>query len=121
MEDGIRISEDAGLYRPLTDGYTNASDDSRLKQLGYRQELSRSLSYALPHYSPPLLFPLPFLSFHIHLRSILPFIHFHLRFISICIQNFGQGLILAQLRLLLALGKEGRKVELFKSVLLKHF
>lgn len=44
MEDGIRISEDAGLYRPLTDGYTNASDDSRLKQLGYRQELSRSLS-----------------------------------------------------------------------------
>ncbi|KAJ9708283.1 hypothetical protein PVL29_000374 [Vitis rotundifolia] len=44
MEDGIRISEDAGLYRPLTDGYTNASDDSRLKQLGYRQELRRSLS-----------------------------------------------------------------------------
>ncbi|KAJ6988112.1 amino-acid permease BAT1 isoform X1 [Populus alba x Populus x berolinensis] len=41
------LNEDtAGVYLPLRndDGIVNASDDSRLKQLGYKQELSRTLS-----------------------------------------------------------------------------
>ena len=45
------MNEDtAGVYLPLRndDGIVNASDDSRLKQLGYKQELSRTLSCVYP-------------------------------------------------------------------------
>ncbi|XP_042502536.1 uncharacterized protein LOC122079850 isoform X2 [Macadamia integrifolia] len=47
MESEIRISElvhDGSPYFPLQDDDTVKYDDSRLKQLGYKQELSRSLS-----------------------------------------------------------------------------
>jgi len=38
---GIRIAEQGGPYHPLGEGDAIASDDVRLKQLGYKQELSR--------------------------------------------------------------------------------
>ncbi|XP_062145326.1 amino-acid permease BAT1 homolog isoform X3 [Alnus glutinosa] len=41
---GIRIAEQGGPYHPLGEGDAIASDDVRLKQLGYKQELSRGLS-----------------------------------------------------------------------------
>ncbi|XVF44230.1 hypothetical protein PTKIN_Ptkin02bG0103800 [Pterospermum kingtungense] len=46
METGIQVSADSELYLPLLDHEhePNVSDDARLKQLGYKQELSRSLS-----------------------------------------------------------------------------
>lgn len=45
MESGIRILEDAGPYLPLQNAGANiGSDGNRLKQLGYKQELSRRLS-----------------------------------------------------------------------------
>ncbi|GLT91878.1 hypothetical protein SLE2022_097400 [Rubroshorea leprosula] len=45
MDSGIRVSEDAGPYLPLRQDTAAAdSDDVRLKQLGYKQELRRSLS-----------------------------------------------------------------------------
>ncbi|GKV47309.1 hypothetical protein SLEP1_g54221 [Rubroshorea leprosula] len=45
MDSGIRVSEDAGPYLPLRqDAAALDSDDVRLKQLGYKQELRRSLS-----------------------------------------------------------------------------
>ncbi|KAF9594102.1 hypothetical protein IFM89_027405 [Coptis chinensis] len=40
MENGIKVLEDEASYIPLQDD----EDDSRLKQLGYKPELSRSLS-----------------------------------------------------------------------------
>lgn len=42
------IAEEGGpySYHPLADGDTISSDDVRLKQLGYKQELTRGLSYA---------------------------------------------------------------------------
>ena len=44
----IGIAEEGGpySYHPLADGDTISSDDVRLKQLGYKQELTRGLSYA---------------------------------------------------------------------------
>lgn len=52
MEDGIRdFSEDGGACVPLIPEGIEAEgvsyDDARLNQLGYKQELSRSLSYVL--------------------------------------------------------------------------
>ncbi|XVE75245.1 hypothetical protein DITRI_Ditri12bG0080200 [Diplodiscus trichospermus] len=44
METGIRQSAGSVPYLPLLDHEPNVSDDARLKQLGYKQELSRSLS-----------------------------------------------------------------------------
>lgn len=57
MEDGIRdSSEDGGACVPLIPGGIEAEgvsyDDARLNQLGYKQELSRSLSYVLLLFSP---------------------------------------------------------------------
>jgi hypothetical protein len=48
MDSRVGIAEEGGPYHPLGDGDTIAfdSDDVRLKQLGYKQELSRRLSYA---------------------------------------------------------------------------
>ncbi|KAG8500623.1 hypothetical protein CXB51_002653 [Gossypium anomalum] len=43
METGIGISADSAPYLPL-DREPNVTDDARLNQLGYKQELSRSLS-----------------------------------------------------------------------------
>ncbi|KAG4205361.1 hypothetical protein ERO13_A04G099600v2 [Gossypium hirsutum] len=43
METGIGISADLAPYLPL-DHEPNVTDDARLNQLGYKQELSRSLS-----------------------------------------------------------------------------
>ncbi|KAK8303678.1 hypothetical protein V6Z11_D04G166800 [Gossypium hirsutum] len=43
MEIGIGISADSAPYIPL-DHEPNVTDDARLNQLGYKQELSRSLS-----------------------------------------------------------------------------
>ncbi|KAK6241907.1 Amino acid/polyamine transporter I - like 10 [Theobroma cacao] len=44
MDTGIRLSADSVPYLPLREHDANVSDDARLKQLGYKQELSRSLS-----------------------------------------------------------------------------
>ncbi|KAF8399065.1 hypothetical protein HHK36_014931 [Tetracentron sinense] len=44
METGIRVSEDEAPYLPLRDKDAISSDNSRLNQLGYKQELSRSLT-----------------------------------------------------------------------------
>ena len=52
MDSRVGIAEEGGPYHPLGDGDTIAfdSDDVRLKQLGYKQELSRRLSYACLSY-----------------------------------------------------------------------
>jgi hypothetical protein len=57
---GIRIAEQEGPYHPLRDGDAIASDDVRLKQLGYKQELSRGLSYVCTHAFFILFVPLYF-------------------------------------------------------------
>ena len=44
MDTGIRIAEQGGPYHRIGDGDAIASDDARLIQLGYKQELSRGLS-----------------------------------------------------------------------------
>ncbi|XP_059452021.1 amino-acid permease BAT1 homolog isoform X1 [Corylus avellana] len=44
MDNGIRIAEQGGPYHRIGDGDAIASDDGRLIQLGYKQELSRGLS-----------------------------------------------------------------------------
>ncbi|EOY00028.1 Bidirectional amino acid transporter 1 [Theobroma cacao] len=44
MDTGIRLSADSVPYLPLREHDADVSDDARLKQLGYKQELSRSLS-----------------------------------------------------------------------------
>ncbi|XP_022775924.1 amino-acid permease BAT1 isoform X1 [Durio zibethinus] len=44
MESGIGVSADSVPYLALRDHEADVSDDARLKQLGYKQELSRSLS-----------------------------------------------------------------------------
>ena len=53
METGIRVSANSVPYLPLLDHEeANVSDDDRLKQLGYKKELSRSLSYVINSFSP---------------------------------------------------------------------
>ncbi|CAM8886040.1 unnamed protein product [Rhodiola kirilowii] len=44
MDGGIRAAEDAVLYRLLPSSASAERDDSKLNRLGYKQELSRSLS-----------------------------------------------------------------------------
>ncbi|XP_021299405.1 amino-acid permease BAT1 isoform X1 [Herrania umbratica] len=44
MDTGLRVSADSVPYLPLREHEANASDDARLKELGYKQELSRSLT-----------------------------------------------------------------------------
>lgn len=63
METGIRIAEQGGPYHPLGDGDAIASDDVRLKQLGYKQELSRRLSYEYAFLILFFFFFLPISSF----------------------------------------------------------
>lgn len=84
MEDGIRAASvvDGGAYVPLPEEAVEVDapyDDARLNQLGYKQELRRSLSYVLYASSflnsAYLLFLIN--QFTIGLFSILGFIALH--------------------------------------------